>query len=264
MNLDLFMAHFGWLGPWLFFIGATIEALPFIGTFLPGATIVTLGGFAAAQGYFSLSSVIIFSIAGAIVGDAISYYIGTHGGNYLRRKRLVKESLLQKGEDFFNKYGNQSLLWGRFIGPIRSVMPFLAGLAKLKQKAFWTWNVFGGIAWGIFYVMLGHFSGNLFLVIIKRWSYRLAWLVLLLTIVPLMSWLNKHHKESVKQYFRNRSDNFAKRVENYRLTKYIEKRYPAFSEFFIWKSSKLKLYLAFFGFLFLIIISIIALIFDWI
>jgi len=262
MNLEFLTTHFAWLGPWFFFIGAAVEALPFIGTFLPGATIVTLGGFASAQGYFSLGSVMIFSITGAIVGDAISFYIGAHGGNYIRRKKIISENILQKGEDFFHKYGNQSLLWGRFIGPIRSVMPFLAGLSKLKPKTFWTWNVISGIAWGIFYVMLGHFSGNLVSLIIKRWSHQLAWLLLLFIIVPALMWFNKHHGESVKQYIRDRSDKFASRVENLNFIKNIETRYPAFKEFFIWRSSKLKLYFSFIGLLLLTLAAIIALIFD--
>ena len=262
MNIDILMTHFVWLGPWFFFLGAMVEALPFIGTFLPGATIVTLGGFAAAQGYFPLTSVIIFSVTGAIVGDALSYYIGSHGGTYLRRKKLIKDSLFQKGEDFFHKYGNQSLLWGRFIGPIRSVMPFLAGLSKLKQKTFWIWNIISGVAWGIAYVLLGYFSGNLFAVILKRWSHRLAWLVILSTIIPILIWFNKHHGESVKQYFRNQSNSFANRVENYSFIKNLEKHYPALNEFFISKSSKLKLYFSFVGFLLLTVTAIIALIFD--
>ena len=92
MTLDFIFLHFAWLGPWIFFLGATMEALPVIGTFLPGATIVTLGGFAAAQGYFSLSAVLIFSITGAIFGDAISYYIGSHGGKLIRRKKIIKDT----------------------------------------------------------------------------------------------------------------------------------------------------------------------------
>lgn len=264
MNLEFFATQFAWLGLWFFFIGAAVEALPFIGTFLPGATIVTLGGFASAQGYFSLSSVIIFSVAGAIVGDAISYYIGSYGGNYIRRKKIISENILKKGEDFFHKYGDQSLFWGRFIGPIRSAIPFLAGLAKLKPRIFWFWNVSSGIVWGILYVMIGHFSGNLVAVIIKRWSHQLAWLMLLSLLVPILMWLNKHHGESLKQYFRDRSDKFATRLETYQIIKKIEKRYPAFSEFFTSRYSKAKLYFSFIALLILTMASILAIIFDWI
>ena len=264
MNLDLITSQFAWLGPWFFFIGAMVEALPFIGTFLPGATIVTLGGFATAHGYFSLTSVIFFSVTGAIVGDAISFYLGTHGGTYARRKKLIKDSTMAKGESFFEKYGNQGLFWGRFIGPIRSVIPFLAGIAKMKQKTFWTWNIISGVAWGFFYVMLGRFSGNLIAVILKRWSHRLALILFLLSISPVFIWLYNRHGRSVAQYFNNQSLAFTQRIEHYAIIKNLKKRYPAFGELFIWKSFQLKLYFSAIGFIFLTIMATIDLIFDWI
>jgi len=264
MTLDFIISHFAWLGPWFFFLGATAEALPIIGTFLPGATIVTRGGFAAAHGYFSLRDVLIFSIAGAISGDTIAYYTGVYGGTYIRRKKILNDVLLQKGENFFHKYGNQSLLWGRFIGPIRSIMPFLAGLAKVKSRTFWTWNIISGIIWGFFYVLLGHFSGNLFGVIVKRWNHRLTWLSIILILTAIIAWLITHHGESIKQYFINKSANFAKYVQSLKVIKKLEQKYPALSEFFIWPTYQLRLYFGFITFLILILTSILAMVFDWI
>ena len=264
MTLDFIIIHFAWLGSWFFFLGATAEALPIIGTVLPGATTVTLGGFASAHGYFSVGSVIIFSITGAIIGDAISYYLGSHGGNYLRRKKLISETIIQKGEDFFRKYGNQSLLWGRFIGPIRSIIPFLAGLTKVKAKTFWVWNILSGIAWGIFYVLLGYFSGNLVAVIIKRWRYRLTWIILPIIAIVLLAWVVKHHGQSIKQYFKNISAKFANNLEQYRFIKKIEARYPALHELFILPAAQVKLYFSVIAFIILIILTCLTFIFDWI
>ncbi len=264
MILEFFTNQFASLGAWFFFIGAMVEALPLIGTFLPGATIVTLGGFASAQGYFVLWKVIAFSISGAIVGDAISYYVGAHGGDYIRRKNIISPSILLKGEAFFLKYGNQSLLWGRFIGPIRAIIPFLAGLAKLRPKTFWTWNIIGGIMWGFFYVLLGHFSGNLVAVILKRWSHKLNWFLLLLTLFPILYWLIKHHGQSFKQYIKDQSAIFTKNIESYQFIQKMEKRYPAISEFFISKSAQLKLYFSVISFILLSVLAVLTLIFDWI
>lgn len=264
MISDFIFTHFAWLGLWFFFLGAMAEALPLIGAFLPGATIVTLGGFASAQGYFSLSSVIIFAIAGAILGDAISYYAGFYGGNYIRRKKIIGDKVLQKGEYFFHKYGNQSLLWGRFIGPIRSIIPFLAGISKIKAKTFWVWNVLSAIIWGFFYVLLGHFSGNLIAVLIKRWSYRLTWLIAPLVIIPVLIWLKRHHSESIKDYFRKQSASFAGHLEKYDFIKKVEARYPAFHELFIWPAAQVKLYFSAIGLVILIILTGLTFIFDWI
>ena len=264
MNLDFIISHFSWLGPWFFFLGATAEALPIIGTFLPGATIVTFGGFAAAHGYFSLDQVLIFSIIGAIIGDTISYYIGAHGGKLIRRKKIISDALLQKGENFFHKYGNQSLLWGRFIGPIRSIIPFMAGISKVKQETFWLWNIISGVIWGIVYVLLGYFSGNLFVIVTKHWNFKTTWILLLVSAVSAILWLAKHHGESIKQYFTTESYKFARRVEKMQFIKKLEQRYPALSEFFIGESAQLKLYFLTISLVLLVLASILELIFDWV
>lgn len=194
MTLETIIPYFYWLGPWFFFLGALAEALPVIGTFLPGATIVTLGGFASAHGYFALPAVLILSITGSILGDAIGYYTGIYGGNLIRRKKVISERLLQKGEQFFAKYGNQSLLWGRFIGPLRSVMPFLIGISKVKREVFWFWNIVSGTIWGTVYVFFGYFSGNLFTLIVNRWNYKLTWLSIIISIL-IITWLIKNRLE---------------------------------------------------------------------
>jgi Uncharacterized membrane-associated protein len=188
MTLETIIPYIYWLGPWFFFLGALTEALPVVGTFLPGATIVTLGGFASAHGYFYLPVVLVLSITGSILGDAIGYYTGIYGGNLIRRKKVISEILLQKGELFFNKYGNQSLLWGRFIGPLRSVMPFLVGVSKVKPEVFWFWNIISGTIWGTVYVLFGYFSGNLLTIIINHWDYKLTWLIVIIVLV-LIIWL---------------------------------------------------------------------------
>lgn len=183
MTLETITPYIYWFGPWFFFLGALVEAIPVIGTFLPGATIVALGGFASARGYFSLTSVFLLSITGSILGDAIGYYTGIYGSNLIRRKRLINEKLLQKGEIFFNKYGNQGLFWGRFIGPLRSVMPFLVGVSRAKQEVFWFWNIISGTIWGTAYVLFGYFSGNLFSALIKYWDYKLSWLTVAIILL---------------------------------------------------------------------------------
>ena len=196
MTLETIIPYIYWFGPWFFFLGALAEALPVIGTFLPGATIVTLGGFASAHGYFTLPTVLILSITGSILGDAIGYYTGIYGGNLIRRKKVINERLLQKGELFFNKYGNQSLLWGRFIGPLRSVMPFLVGLSKVKREVFWFWNIVSGTIWGTTYVLFGYFSGNLFTLIVNHWNYKLTWLAIIIAIL-IITWLIRRRLEKI-------------------------------------------------------------------
>ena len=96
------LAKFAWLGNWLFFILAFIESAPFIGLFVPGATLISVGGFLASQGVLSAWDIIIFATLGAIVGDFFSYSLGRWGGNWLKNKKIIRVEVIASGIQIFN------------------------------------------------------------------------------------------------------------------------------------------------------------------
>ena len=122
------LIKFAWLGDWLFLVLAFIESAPVIGVFIPGATLISVGGFLASQGILNVWDIIIFASVGAILGDFFSYSLGRWGGEWIKRKKLINRTLIHHGEKFFAKYGNKSIFWGRFFGPIRALITFIAGL----------------------------------------------------------------------------------------------------------------------------------------
>lgn len=90
LNLLLsLLTKFAWLGNWLFFILAFIESAPFIGLVIPGATLIFVGGFLAAQGYLNTWDIIIFASIGAICGDFFSYSLGRWGGDFIKEKKIL-------------------------------------------------------------------------------------------------------------------------------------------------------------------------------
>lgn len=167
----------------LVFLAAFLESLAFVGTFIPGTLFVVLGGFLAAGGYMDVGDLIWFAAAGAILGDVASYYLGTRGAQFFRAEnRLLSLNHLERGKRFFEKYGDKSIFFGRFIAFTRPIVPFVAGLSHMKLPTFLFWNVLSGILWSIAYILLGYFFGDA-LKAIEVWSIRLAYVALALIVL---------------------------------------------------------------------------------
>lgn len=257
------IAKFGWLGNSLFFFIAFIECIPLIGGFFPGGTLITIGGFLAAQGYFNVWNVLIFSILGAIIGDYIGFSLGRYGRSWLLKKKLLKTEFLTKGDSFFHNYGPMSIFWGRFIGAIRAIVPFIAGSSKMKAKSFLFWNISGAIGWAIYNVGVGYFAGNLLASIIEKASHEL-WLVLLIAVsLGIVYWIVKKHGQSLWEYFKFESAIFTKKLFAQSWYQSLSRRYPIISEFFENKVSQEKIYGGTMGIIILVTLYIIALISDW-
>lgn len=166
--------HFGIFGYWVVLFISLAESLPFIGLLVPGTVLVALFGFFSAQGYLDVGDLIWFSAIGAILGDSISYYLGTRGTKLFRTEnKFLKLSHLERGEQFFKKHGNKSIFLGRFIGPLRPVIPFVAGVFKMNKWSFLFWNILSGILWAASVVLLGYFFGGA-LSAIEVWSSRVG------------------------------------------------------------------------------------------
>lgn len=239
-NLNFFLslaARFNWLGNWLFLFISLAECVPFLGAIFPGGTLIYLAGIFAAQGYFKVTDVIIFATLGAIIGDYSGYALGRWGGKWIAEKNIIKPKYMDKGRNFFIKYGAKSVFWGRFIGATRAFIPFIAGTAKMKNSTFFLWNIAGAIFWAIVHVMLGYFSGNIITEIIRRWSHRLslvASLVLIAGIVYfLFIWVIKKKHFHLITNFKKRTEIISNRVLKEKWFKKVDDKYPVAEEFLI-------------------------------
>ncbi len=184
-----YLDNLGALGYWVVFLIAFLEALAFIGAFVPGASIVVIAGFLSSHGYLHIGDLIWFAAIGAILGDAASYYLGTKGTRFFREEnRLLKASHLERAQRYFERHGSKSIFFGRFIGPIRPVVPFVAGLSRMNMRTFIFWNVVSGFAWAISHLLLGYFFGGAFKAI-EAWSTRAGFFVLGLLLVTGAVWL---------------------------------------------------------------------------
>lgn len=140
----------------IFFISFA-ESVAFLGEIIPGAAILIIMGFIVSQGELNFSIIFIISALGAIIGDSFSYWLGSSGHFLLKNSKWRKFLYLKEGKKFFQKHGEKSVLLGRFIGPLRPIIPFIAGVFKMNYLRFLIWNILSGLGWSFAYLFLGYF-----------------------------------------------------------------------------------------------------------
>lgn len=162
--LDTLLQSLGQLGVWAYlviFLIAFADSLIFVGSFTAGAVFLFVAGMLAGQGVYGIPEMIVFAGLGAILGGAISFYLGRAQANFVRRKHwFPKEKNLDHGARMLAKRGGASILIARFLGPISSVMAFVAGTARMPQHRFHFWNILAGIVWSSFFILLGSFLSS--------------------------------------------------------------------------------------------------------
>ncbi len=264
-HLNLFLAiigRFDWLGNWLFLLIALTECIPFVGAVFPGGTLITIGGFFAAQGVFNVWGLTIFAVIGAVIGDWGGYALGRWGGAWLEKKGIVRTAWLEKGQKFFQKYGTKSVLWGRFIGATRAVVPFIAGVSKMKQRTFFFWNIVSALIWAAWNIGIGYFSGSIIAAIIGKWSSKLGLGLSLLAAAALVYLMIKKHGRTYWQYFKYSSSVFIEKITAQPRFQTLNRQYPAVSEIVSREKSREKIFAGFLILMILIIFYALALVLD--
>ncbi len=145
------------------FLVAVVEALPLVGTFIPGHSLVILSGFLVRLGTLNIWPVLILVSLGAIIGDVVGYFLGKKYGDGLigrfGKYFFVTDTYFQKVKDKMNQHTGKALVIGRFSPITRAFAPFLAGAGDVHVHKFWLYNIAGGILWSVSSVLIGYIFG---------------------------------------------------------------------------------------------------------
>jgi undecaprenyl-diphosphatase len=128
----------------------------------PGTTIMVIAGTLARwpfnpHGVLSVWPLMIGGILGAVIGDAISFWLGRRFGHYLERHWYFVRNpdFLPRGYRFFERYGTASVFVGRFFGPVRAAIPLVAGIMEMPWRQFWIANVGSALVWAPALLLVG-------------------------------------------------------------------------------------------------------------
>lgn len=154
-------AHSGWAGP-IILVFAFGESFAVLSLLLPATTVLVAAGTLIQSGTLSPWNVIPWAIVGAILGDAVSYWIGVWLTDRVERIWPFTRypQMLRTGRDFFTRHGGISVFLGRFLGPVRAVIPLVAGMMGMRHIPFQIANVTSGILWAPVWVGFGWFAGE--------------------------------------------------------------------------------------------------------
>lgn len=161
-DIQALVAWAGYIG---LFIIVFSETGLLIGFFLPGDSLLFTAGLFAAQGLFNIFELNVLLIIAAITGDAVGYYIGKRGGHALYSRpdsRFFKRKYLLMTKQFYEKYGNFTIVAARWMPFARTFAPVVAGIAEMPYAQFLTYNIIGGTTWVLSMTLAGYFLGQTF------------------------------------------------------------------------------------------------------
>ena len=184
-HLDLLIRNYGiWTYGILFFI-IFLETGLVVTPFLPGDSLLFAGGTFAALGSLDARWLIISLSIAAIAGDTVNYWIGYTVGPKVFNKeksRFLNKEYLYRTHRFYEKYGGKTIILARFIPIIRTFAPFVAGIGSMTYRRFILYNISGGIAWVVIFVLGGYLFGNI--PVVKQNFSLVIFAIIILSILP--------------------------------------------------------------------------------
>lgn len=160
------MNRFGYLGV------AGLIGLENIFPPIPSEVILTFGGFMTTCTDLTFTGVVLASTVGSLIGAILLYGIGwilsyeklcrILSGKTGKILHLYPEDI-DKAVSWFDKKGNYTVFFCRFIPIVRSLISIPAGCAKMKMLPFLLLTTAGSFIWNTVLVYLGALAG-------KSWS----------------------------------------------------------------------------------------------
>ncbi|MFZ4807609.1 MAG: DedA family protein [Hyphomicrobiaceae bacterium] len=137
-----------WAVPIVFLL-AFGESLAFFSLLLPSSVILFgIGGLLGASG-ISFWPVWVAGGVGGTLGYAVSYWVGLYLKDDAHRwwPFSARPEMLPRGQLFFERYGAFGVFIGHFFGPVRAVIPVVAGMCAMRQIPFQIANVSSAFLW---------------------------------------------------------------------------------------------------------------------
>lgn len=166
------------------FILSFLESLAVIGLFVPGVLLMFTVGAVIGTGALPFWPMVAYAAAGAVAGDGVSYWLGRHFNHSLTERWPFRThpQWLERASAFFQRHGGKSVVFGRFIGPVRPVIPVVAGMLNMPRGRFFLVNVLSAILWAPAYLLPGVVFGAS-LSVAAEVAAHLVWLILALAVL---------------------------------------------------------------------------------
>ncbi len=162
-DLTDFIATHPHYAAWAVFLLAFSEAIPVIGTVVPGSTLIVAISALAIEAHISPWLLLVAAILGAIVGDGASFWLGQRCHRQILQRWPLDRfpGFIARSEAFFNRYGGASVFLARFTAVVRAFVPLIAGIVQMPARQFYLANVLSALVWAPAHVFPGVVFGML-------------------------------------------------------------------------------------------------------
>lgn len=141
---------------WILFFGVMLEnaGLP-----IPGELLLLLAGALIGAGKMAFVAAAASTVAGALAGDSLAYYIGRKGGKKLLELycgyTISTCSCTDRAESFFSRFGVFTIPLARFIIGVRLFSAPFAGAVRIAYPRFLILDAIGAALWANTFLALG-------------------------------------------------------------------------------------------------------------
>lgn len=142
-------------GIWAMFVGLVGETFLFTGFWMPGVVLLIAGGYLAGGGEMALGPLVVSSWMGAILGDVLSFGLGSWLGFRLLKKRQGFTSRVLRALD---RNRNLMLLTYHYSPFLRSIVPCACGSSGFPFRKWLPYDVAGVLIWVVVFIGAGYFA----------------------------------------------------------------------------------------------------------
>ena len=166
---------------------------------VPGETALLLASFLAfSEHKLHLGWIIVVATCAATLGDNLGYAIGFYGGRPLldRYQNIfrIPQRTLQNGEALFERYGAAAIFFARFVVGMRVFAGPLAGVLRMRWRAFVVFNFLGAAVWVSLIASAGYLFGRHWRNLIRGMQrFNIAALIVALIVILFLWWRYRHN-----------------------------------------------------------------------
>ncbi len=139
------------------FLAALLEAIPIIGSVVPGSTIILALSALIPGGELRIEWVLAAAIAGAVLGDGTAFWIGHRSRSEILDTWPMSSypRVIAQSAAFFHRWGALAVFFARFVAPIRAFVPITAGALDMPPLRFYPVNILAIFLWAPAHVLPG-------------------------------------------------------------------------------------------------------------
>ena len=156
-SLVAFVSANAWLAYLTLFLAALLEAVPVVGSVIPGSTIILALSALVPGSDLQLPWVLAAAVAGAILGDGSAFWVGHRSQREILSTWPMEKypGVIAQSEAFFHRWGALAVFFARFVPPIRAFVPITAGALGMQPPRFYAVNIPAILLWAPAHVLPG-------------------------------------------------------------------------------------------------------------